>query len=191
MPQKTPRNKYLPVRSHSQGPDVPRKPIFSLCNIPSSGIPHLDIGVPLIDIPPLKCFTHINPILRKPVRFRDVSDWIISFFSRAEVETFLPSMEKLSTWKDRNALIRFPLFPGYLVVNLYTSHQAQLTALKTRGVSGIPGAVPGEPKPVPEKQLLPLKTQPKGFKLVIDKISKILSSLINSTTIQLLLMILL
>ncbi len=75
----------------------------------------------------------------------------------AGIETFLPAVEKLSKWKDRNKLIRFPLFPGYLFVHTEQSHQTRLAVLKTKGVVRFLGAVAGEPEPVPEEQILPLK----------------------------------
>ena len=77
----------------------------------------------------------------------------------AGIETFLPAVEKLSRWKDRNKLIQFPLFPGYLFVCTDRSHHARLTVLKTKGVVRLLGAVPGEPEPVPvpDEQVLSLK----------------------------------
>ena len=41
-------------------------------------------------------------------------------------------MGKLSKGKNRNTVIRFPLSPGHIAV--HTSHQAQLTVLKTRAL---------------------------------------------------------
>jgi len=75
----------------------------------------------------------------------------------AGIESFLPAMERLSKWKDRNKLIRFPLFPGYLFVNIDHSSSARMAVLKTKGVVRFLGNVPGEPEPVPEEQVLSLK----------------------------------
>ncbi len=74
------------------------------------------------------------------------------------VEAFLPAVERLSRWKDRNKLIRFPLFPGYLFVRVDNTRSALLTVLKTKGVVRVLGNAPGEPEPVPEEQILSLKT---------------------------------
>jgi transcription elongation factor/antiterminator RfaH len=49
-------------------------------------------------------------------------------------ETFLPSVKKLRYWKDRKKFIDFPLFPGYLFVNIYPEAEEFLKVLKTRGV---------------------------------------------------------
>ena len=35
-----------------------------------------------------------------------------------EIECFLPLRDVLSKWKDRRKKVRFPLFPGYLFVNV-------------------------------------------------------------------------
>ena len=75
----------------------------------------------------------------------------------AGVDVFLPSMERLSKWKDRSKLIQFPLFPGYLFVNIDTSQSTRMTVLKTSGVVRFLGVIPGEPESVPEDQILALK----------------------------------
>jgi transcription termination/antitermination protein NusG len=75
----------------------------------------------------------------------------------AGIETFLPAVEKLRKWKDRNKLIRFPLFPGYLFVHIDNSHQSQLAVVKTKGVVRLLGTAPGDPEPVPDEQVLSLK----------------------------------
>jgi transcriptional antiterminator NusG len=75
----------------------------------------------------------------------------------AGVDVFLPSMERLSKWKDRNRLISFPLFPGYLFVHTDTSQFARMMVLKTSGVVKFLGVIPGEPESVPEDQILSLK----------------------------------
>jgi transcription antitermination factor NusG len=75
----------------------------------------------------------------------------------AGIEVFLPSVERLSKWTDRKKLVRFPLFPGYLFVHVLRDHRGILTVLKTKGVVRILGAVPGEPEPVPDEQVLSLK----------------------------------
>ena len=76
----------------------------------------------------------------------------------AGVEAFLPSVEKLRRWKDRNKRIDFPLFPGYLFVHIEKSQQGILTVLKTKGVVRLLGSEPGNPEHVPEEQIHSLKT---------------------------------
>ncbi len=74
----------------------------------------------------------------------------------AGINTFLPSLKQLSKWKDRNKLIEFPLFPGYLFVQTDNSHTERLAILKTKSVVRILGSATGEPEPVPEEQILSL-----------------------------------
>ncbi len=75
----------------------------------------------------------------------------------AGIETFLPFVEKLRKWKDRNKLVRFPLFPGYLFVHTDLNHESRLTVLKTKGVVRMLGAASGEPVAVPDEQIVSLK----------------------------------
>jgi len=75
----------------------------------------------------------------------------------AGIETFLPFMKKLRKWKDRNKLIDFPLFPGYLFVHTGFAQQSKLAVLKTKGVARILASPDGAPEPVPEEQILALK----------------------------------
>ena len=76
---------------------------------------------------------------------------------KSGIDAFLPMVEKLRRWKDRNKLIGFPLFPGYLFVNIPKSNTIKLTVLKIPGVVRFIGLTPGEPEPVPSEQILSLK----------------------------------
>ncbi|MBI5741094.1 MAG: UpxY family transcription antiterminator [Nitrospirae bacterium] len=73
------------------------------------------------------------------------------------LEAFLPSVERLRKWKDRKKLIAFPLFPGYLFVHIARDSQSLLSVLKVRGVVRLICAIPGEPTPIPEEQIISLK----------------------------------
>jgi transcriptional antiterminator NusG len=75
----------------------------------------------------------------------------------AGVEVFLPAVERLSRWMDRNKLILFPLFPCYLFVHIAKNHDDKLTVLKTKGVVRILSTIPGDPDPVPDEQIISLK----------------------------------
>jgi transcription termination/antitermination protein NusG len=76
---------------------------------------------------------------------------------QAGIEVFLPSIERLHKWKDRNKLVRYPLFPSYLFVHTSRSHHDRLAILRTQGVVNILGVIPGEPDPIPDEQILSLK----------------------------------
>jgi transcription antitermination factor NusG len=77
--------------------------------------------------------------------------------TRAGIESFLPTVEKLSKWKDRRKLVTFPLFPGYLFVFITPDHQNRLAVLKTNGVVRFLGDAHGEPEPVPAELIESLK----------------------------------
>lgn len=77
--------------------------------------------------------------------------------SRANIDAFLPTMERLSKWKDRKKMVSFPLFPGYLFVHINKSYNNILTVLKTNGVVRFLGISPREPEPIPEEQIISLK----------------------------------
>jgi transcription antitermination factor NusG len=72
---------------------------------------------------------------------------------RKGVETFLPSIKRLSRWKDRSKLVDFPLFPGYLFVHLPPGPEKVLDILRTRGVVTFVSLVPGCPTPVSSDEI--------------------------------------
>src|SRR5512135_1574045 len=76
---------------------------------------------------------------------------------KSGIDSFLPVVERMRIWKDRKKLIGFPLFPGYLFVNIPNSNHEKLVVLKTPGVVRFIGQTPGEPEPVPDEQILSLK----------------------------------
>ena len=69
-----------------------------------------------------------------------------SVLNQRNLETFLPLREKTRQWKDRQKTIQFPLFPGYLFVNM--SLPERWNVLDIRGVvrilskNGFPCSVP-------------------------------------------------
>ena len=71
----------------------------------------------------------------------------------AGINTFLPTIKRLSKWNDRNKLISFPLFPGYLFVYIHNNHNTRITILKNKSVVSILGTKTGEPEAVPEEQI--------------------------------------
>ncbi len=70
---------------------------------------------------------------------------------------FFPSIQKLSQWKDRQKLIKFPLFPGYLFVQVRSSPCAFLDILKTRGVVAFVSLQQGKPTPILREEIDALK----------------------------------
>lgn len=70
-----------------------------------------------------------------------------------QINTFLPSYEKVSQWKDRRKKICLPLFPGYIFVKIVL--QERLEVLKAFGVVHFVGGA--SPLPVPEEQILSIQ----------------------------------
>ena len=76
---------------------------------------------------------------------------------KKEIETFLPAVKKLRQWKDRKKWINFPLFPGYLFVNIQPDPEKFLSVLKTIGVINFVSAEPKYPTVVPPEEINSLK----------------------------------
>jgi transcription antitermination factor NusG len=73
------------------------------------------------------------------------------------IDAFLPTVEKLRKWKDRNKLVTFPLFPGYLFVRTTEDPGNILAVLKIKGIVNVICTIPGEPAPIPDEQIASLK----------------------------------
>lgn len=71
------------------------------------------------------------------------------------IEPLLPTVRRLSQWKDRKKEIEVPLFSGYCFVR-FTSEQ-KLPVLKTVGVVDIVGGG-HHPEPIPDAEIGALQT---------------------------------
>ena len=69
------------------------------------------------------------------------------------IASFHASVERLRQWKDRKKLVSFPLFPGYVFVNIDRNSESRLLVLKTPGVVRFVEMLPGIPESIPEKQI--------------------------------------
>jgi transcription antitermination factor NusG len=79
------------------------------------------------------------------------------FLSERGVETFLPLVHTLSRRRDRKKYVDIPLFPGYLFV--CAEKERLLFDVKyTRGVARIIGTGLDAPTPIPDKQILDIKS---------------------------------
>lgn len=72
------------------------------------------------------------------------------------VEVFLPLRNVVSKWKDRRKEVQFPLFPGYLFVNVEMQTQ-RLDIVKVPSVVRIVGFT-DVPEPIPGDQIQAVKT---------------------------------
>jgi transcription antitermination factor NusG len=70
------------------------------------------------------------------------------------IECFLPLCNTLSRWKDRNALVQLPLFPGYLFVRI--GSQSWLRVLQSPGVVRFVG-LNHRPESLPENEIEALR----------------------------------
>lgn len=77
------------------------------------------------------------------------------------MEAFLPKMTVVSKRKDRRALIRVPVFPGYVFVRTNLDPREHVEILKTTGAVKLIGVQDG-PVPVPEKQIESIKIMTAG-----------------------------
>ena len=69
------------------------------------------------------------------------------------IEQFLPTVKRLSQWKDRKKEIEFPLFPGYCFARF--SLDKRLAVLQSPGVVNIVGAL--RPEPIPDLEIESLR----------------------------------
>jgi len=72
---------------------------------------------------------------------------------KKQISVFLPTMHKISQWKDRRKLIEYPLFPGYLFVQVHPYPEEFLGVLKTRGIVTFISLEPGKPTPVAPEEI--------------------------------------
>jgi len=73
-----------------------------------------------------------------------------------EIEVFLPLRSVISRWKDRRKEVQFPLFPGYLFVNV-PIRERRLDILKVPSVVRIVG-YENKPIPIPGDQISAVRT---------------------------------
>jgi transcription antitermination factor NusG len=66
------------------------------------------------------------------------------------IEYFLPTITRLSQWKDRKKKVEFPLFAGYCFARF--AYDERLPVLQSRGVVRIIGHH-GEPEPIPQDEM--------------------------------------
>jgi transcription termination/antitermination protein NusG len=71
------------------------------------------------------------------------------------IEPLLPTVKRLSQWKDRKKEIEVPLFSGYCFVRF--GSKQKLPVLKTVGVVDIVGGGQ-QPEPIPDEEIAALQT---------------------------------
>ena len=76
-----------------------------------------------------------------------------SELQRKGIDSFLPSVIRVSQWKDRKKRVEFPLFPGYLFVHIAPRADEFLRVVKTTGTVSFISLEPGHPTPVPAGEI--------------------------------------
>lgn len=88
-------------------------------------------------------------VLHTKSRFENV---VHEQLSKKSIASFLPKIQVRSRRRDRKAMIRMPLFPGYLFVKSALDVYEHLKILKTTGVVRFIGNREG-PLPVPDENI--------------------------------------
>lgn len=92
-------------------------------------------------------------VLHTKSRFENV---VNEGLAKKSIEVFLPKVTVRSKRRDRKAMIRVPLFPGYLFVKTDLTPQSHLEVVKTAGAVRLIGSKQG-PVPVPQETIESLK----------------------------------
>lgn len=84
--------------------------------------------------------------------------------TRQGIESYLPTVKRVSQWHDRKKSLDWPLFPGYLFVHVLPSPREFAHVLKTHGVVCLLGTNPGTPSPVSEDEIRDLQAMTRSGK---------------------------
>ena len=77
---------------------------------------------------------------------------VASQLTNLEVETFLPLVNRVHRWSDRQKQVSLPLFPGYAFARLDYASEQRLLVIRTHGVVGFVGPR-SEATPIPDSQI--------------------------------------
>jgi len=97
-------------------------------------------------------------VLHTKSRFENV---VTDGLWKKSIEVFLPKITVRSKRRDRKAMIRVPLFPGYLFVKTDLAPESHLEIVKTAGAVRLIGSKQG-PVSVPEETIDSLKIMVTG-----------------------------
>lgn len=100
-----------------------------------------------------KRLEHLWYVLHTKSRFENV---VNEGLAKKSIDVFLPKVTVRSKRRDRKAMIRVPLFPGYVFVKTDLAPQSHLEIVKTAGAVRLIGSKQG-PVPVPEETIESLK----------------------------------
>lgn len=81
---------------------------------------------------------------------------VTSHLQRKGLDTFLPLLEQVHGWSDREQPIQIPLFPGYTFSRFDPHSKSRLEILRTEGVLDVI-SFNGNAAPIPAKQIEDLR----------------------------------
>jgi transcription termination/antitermination protein NusG len=76
---------------------------------------------------------------------------------KKNIETFLPTYKSMRQWADRKKCIDFPLFPGYVFVNILPDPENFIYVSRTRGLINIVSSQDGNPWTVSDDEINSLR----------------------------------
>ncbi len=81
---------------------------------------------------------------------------VVSELERNGIVTFLPLSKQVRRWSDRRKRVAFPLFPGYVFVQIAAGPEIRISVLRPYGVLGFVG--PHHGTPIPSSQIEDIQT---------------------------------
>ena len=92
------------------------------------------------------------------VRTRSRHEKVVATQLRSlEVEIFLPLVNRIHRWSDRQKQVALPLFPGYAFARLVYASDQRLRVIRSHGVVGFVGPR-GAATPIPDSQIEGVRT---------------------------------
>jgi transcriptional antiterminator NusG len=70
---------------------------------------------------------------------------------------YVPAIKKMRQWSDRKKNVIFPLFPGYVFVQIIPNPEEYLRALRTRGAVKLLSYQPEKPASIPDEEIESLR----------------------------------
>lgn len=90
---------------------------------------------------------------------------VVRMLEERGVTTFLPLVNQLRRWSDRQKMVQFPLFSGYAFVRMAYEPTSRLAVLQTDGVVNFVGTH-GQGVAIPDEQIETIQTILKGDLLI-------------------------
>ena len=107
---------------------------------------------------PVECSGILDPTRWYAVRTRSRHEKLVARQLESQgIQSFLPTVTKISNWSDRRKEVDLPLFSGYAFVRLDHSSSDRVRVLQTQGVVSFVG-VQGAGIPIPDQEIENINT---------------------------------